>query len=95
MTDEEYIVKQYKRALKRIQRDTSRLPHAYPLRIADSLQRWEKWEPPYANLGYRTASIDDIKTHSISDLIGIKREAEEEPQYHSFTFSGHFLGPPL
>lgn len=57
---------------------------------------WAFWEREYARRGYRTVSFDDFVDlggygKSIDELLGIKREVNEEPTLHSEIYRKHFL----
>lgn len=59
------------------------------------LDIWEKAEKKYADLGYRTISINKFTKYgsygtSIDDLLYIKRENDEEPIYHAEIYEMFF-----
>jgi len=61
------------------------------------LNTWAKWEQEYAERGYRTVSLDRFVNlggynKSIDDVIGQKRELEEEPIFHAQIYREKFLG---
>jgi len=61
------------------------------------LDQFEDWELEYADRGYRTVSLDrfvDLGGYgkSIDDVIGLKREGNENPIFHAKLYREHFLG---
>lgn len=65
------------------------------------LTAWENAEAHYAELGYRTLTVDAFVSyggwgHDIADLVRVPRDIGEEPVYHARYYREHFLGqcPP-
>ncbi len=61
------------------------------------LDKWEKWETEYALRGFRTISLDRFESfggysNSLDDVIGNKREPNEEPVFHAKIYRENFLG---
>ena len=59
----------------------------------DMVKKWTTLEREYAARGYRTISVDDLIDYgggyvaSIDNLLGVKRNDDEEPIYHSDRFA--------
>ena len=65
--------------------------------FADLLAQWEKTEAAYAELGYRTLSIDDFVSFggygkSIDDLLKVPRKEGEKAVLHAAYYRENFLG---
>lgn len=61
------------------------------------LAKWEACEVAYANLGFRTLSLDDFVDHGgygkdIDSLLRVPRKVGEEPVLHAKYYREHFLG---
>lgn len=63
----------------------------------DLLTKWETCEVAYANLGFRTLSLDDFVDHGgygkdIEPLLRVPRKEGEAPVFHARYYREHFLG---
>jgi hypothetical protein len=61
------------------------------------LYKWSKLENEYSNRGFRTISIDRFIElggygREVGDVIGVKRNENEESVYHSEIYRNEFLG---
>jgi len=61
------------------------------------LNRWGNWEKEYAKRGFRTISLDKFIDYGgygkpITNLVGIKREKNENPVFHADLYAKHYLG---
>ncbi len=68
-----------------------------PIGIERMVKRWAKAEKAYANLGYRTISLNGWVQHgghgkSIDDIWMKKRDEDEEPVYHADVYKEKYLG---
>jgi len=75
----------------------SYLPMGECIGFEKFLGKWESWEKEYVRRGYRTISLDrfiEFGGHGkpIDDIIGQKREQEEEPIFHAQIYREKFLG---
>lgn len=63
----------------------------------DLLDNWDTWENRYADLGYRTVSLDDFVRlggygSTIDHLLGHKRASGEPARHHARIYRQTFLG---
>lgn len=59
--------------------------------------KWINWEQEYSNRGFRTVSLDrfiDLGGYGelIDDVIGKKRDSDEEPIFHARIYKEEYLG---
>jgi len=78
----------------------SYLPMGECIGFEGLLKNWENWEKEYARRGYRTVSLDRFVNlggynKSIDDVIGQKRELEEESIFHAKIYRENFLGKQI
>ncbi len=65
--------------------------------FTELLEHWETTERAYAEMGFRTLSIDDFRGFGgygidIDPLLRVPRKKGEEPVYHAAYYRDHFLG---
>lgn len=63
----------------------------------DMLQKWEQAEKAYAEMGYKTLSVDDFTSFGgygtdIEPLLRQPRKVGEEPVFHATYYRENFLG---
>ncbi len=64
------------------------------------LNKWAEWEEEYAHRGFKTVSLDRFGEFGgygkpIDEVLGRKREVDEEPIFHAQIYREKFLGKVL